>query len=134
LAVSLADALASPTPRWNPASRSRAAAADRGGNTGSEPGMAPGTRLAFGSRRGSPAVVSPPEDGESTVRAAFQPWSAGDDQRFPAAAVRPDELLGASRPPLNQFDSTASKIGSLRVSEGLSTGGTITPLSAELFS
>jgi hypothetical protein len=90
--------------------------------------------LAFGSRFGSPAVVSPPEDGESTVWAAFQPWSAGDDQPFPVAAVRPEELLGASRPPLNQFDSTESKIGSLRVSEGPSTGGTITPGAAELFS
>ena len=56
------------------------------------------------------------------------------DQRIPDAAVRPEGLLGASRPPLNQFDSTASKIGSLRVSEGLSAGGTITPPSAELFS
>jgi hypothetical protein len=96
--------------------------------------MAPGTRLAFGSRFGSPAGVAPPEDGESTASAAFQPSSAGDDQRIPDAAVRPEGLLGASRPPLNQFDSTASKIGSLRVSEGLSAGGTITPPSAELFS
>jgi hypothetical protein len=96
--------------------------------------MAPGSRLAFGSLLGSPAVVSPPEDGESTVSAAFQPWSAGDDQRFAGAALRPKELLGASRPPLNQFDSTASKIGSLRVSEGPSTGGTITPPPAELLS
>src|SRR5580658_10523622 len=96
--------------------------------------MAPGTRFAFGSRLGSPAVVSPLEEGESTIAAAFQPWSAGDDQRFPAAAGKPDGLLGASRPPLNQFDSTASKIGSLRVSEGPSTGGTITPPPAEPFS
>jgi hypothetical protein len=96
--------------------------------------MAPGTRLAFGSRFGSPAGVAPLEDGESTVSAAFQPSSAGDDQRFLVAAVRPEGLLGASRPPLNQFDSTASKIGSLRVSEGPSTGGTITPPSAELLS
>jgi hypothetical protein len=87
--------------------------------------------LAFGSRLGSPAVVSPPEDGESTVAATFQPWSAGDDQRLPAVVV---ELLDASRPPLNQFDSTASKIGSLRVSGGPSTGGTITPPSAALCS
>jgi hypothetical protein len=134
LAVSLAAALASPTPRWNPASRSRAAAADRFGKTVSVLGMPPGTRLAFGSRFGSPAGVAPLEDGESTVFAAFQPSSAGDDQPLPAAAVIPEELPDASRRPPNQFDSIESKIGSLRVSEGPSTGGMITPPWAEFFS
>jgi hypothetical protein len=77
--------------------------------TGSGLGMAPGIRLAFGNRLGSPADVGVPAEGESAVSAAFQPSSAGDDQRFPpvAVAVGPAEP-DASRPPLNQFDSTAS--------------------------
>jgi hypothetical protein len=49
--------------------------------------MVPGTRLAFGSRKGSPAAVDPAEDGESAALAARQPTSAGDDQRFPVAEV-----------------------------------------------
>ena len=129
-ATSLAAARPSLAPRWNPASRSRAAGADRfGGATGCVLGMAPGTRLAFGSRLGSPADVGAPEIGASTVSAARQPSSAGDDQRRPAVAVTPDEP-GTSRLPLNQRASTASKMGSLRVS----AGGTMTSPSAGLVS
>src|SRR5271166_3396403 len=56
-AASLAAVRPSLTPRWNPASRSRAAEADRFSTTGCVAGIAPGTRLAFGSRLGSPADV-----------------------------------------------------------------------------
>ena len=70
-------------------------------------GMVPGIRLVFGIRLGSPAPVEPSEDGESAASAACQPASAGDDQRLGVVAVRPGVLTG-SRPPRNQFDSTAS--------------------------
>src|ERR1039457_5688041 len=75
-------------PRWKPASRSLAAAGDRFGTTVSVLvlGMAPGTRLAFGSRLGSPAAVGAPAAGETTVSAAFQPSSAGGEQRVWARA------------------------------------------------
>ena len=132
-AASLATARPSLTPRWNPASRSRAAAGDLFGTTGCVPGTVPGTRFAFGSRWGSPAAVEPPEDGESTVSAACQPSSAGEDQRLPAAEVMPDEP-GVMRPPLNQPDSTASKMGNRRVPAGPSADDTITPPSAEVVS
>src|SRR5260370_11880955 len=89
-AVSLAAARPSVTPRCNPVSRSRASAADRlGAATGGALGMAPGTRFAFGSRLGSPAVVGAPVVGVSIVFAACQPSSAADDQRFPAAFEEP---------------------------------------------
>ena len=128
-AVSLATARPSLTPRWNPASRSRAAAADRFGTTGCVLGMAPGTRFAFGSRLGSPADVEAPEIGASTVSAARQPSSAGEDQPRLAVAVTPDEP-GTSRLSLNQLASTALKMGSLRVS----ADGTMTSPPAELVS
>src|SRR5207302_6889154 len=124
--VPLAAARPSVTPRWNPASRSRAAAADRFGKAGCVlGGMAPGIRFAFGDRLGSPAAVSPPEDGESAVCAARQPSSAGDAQPLPAPAVEPDGP-GALLLPLNQFDSTVSNTGNLRVCPGSSAGGTTT--------
>ena len=123
--VPLAAARPSVTPRWNPASRSRAAVADRFGKAGCVLGMAPGIRFAFGDRLGSPAAVSPLEDGESTVCAARQPSSAGDAQPLPAAAVEPDRP-GALLLPLNQFDSTSSNMGNLRVCSGSSAGGTTT--------
>src|SRR5271165_138820 len=132
-AASLATARPSLTPRWNPASRSRAAAGDLFSTTACVPGTVPGTRFAFGSRWGSPAAVEPPEDGESTVSAACQPSSAGEDQRFSAAEVMPDEP-GVMRPPLNQPDSTASKMGNRRVPAGPSADDTITPPSAEVVS
>jgi hypothetical protein len=87
--------------------------------------MAPGIRFAFGDRLGSPAAVSPPEDGESTVPAARQPSSAGDAQPLPATAVGPDRPC-ALLLPLNQFDSTASNMGNLCVCSGSSAGGTTT--------
>src|SRR5271165_7381433 len=103
--ASLAATRPSLTPRWNPASRSRASAGDLFGTPGCVLGMEPGTRFAFGNRLGRPAVVGAPEIGASTVSAARQPSSAGDDQRRPTAAVTPGEP-GASRLPLNQRAST----------------------------
>src|SRR5271157_1165959 len=129
-AASLAAARPSLTPRWNPASRSRASGADRFSATGCLAGIAPGTRLAFGSRCGSPAAVGAPEIGAFIASAARKPVSAGDDQRLPAIAVPSDEPSTSWPPLLNQLASTASKIGSLRVS----VGGTMSPLSAELVS
>src|SRR5260370_27604132 len=123
LAVWRAGARPSVTRRCNPVSRSRASAAERlGAATGGAVGMVPGTRFAFGSRLGSPAVVGAPGVGVSTVFAARQPSSAGDDQRFPAVRGEP----GVRRPPWNQCDSIASKIGSLRSSAGFPVGGTTT--------
>jgi len=100
--------------------------------------MVPGTRLAFGIRLGSPAAVGAPADGESTVSAACQPASAGDDQRFASALVTAAELpdgLAPSCPPLNQLDSIESKMGSPRLSEESSAGGGMTTAgSIRLFS
>ena len=124
------------TPRWSPASRAWAAAADRSGRlggTGSVLGIAPGIRLAFGCRLGSPAAVEPAEDGESAVSAARQPSSAGDDQRLSVVAVRV-EVLGAPRRPLNQLDSTASKTGSLHDSVVTPSAGGVAMPSEELVS
>src|SRR5271165_1321363 len=125
--ASLAATRPSLTPRWNPASRSRASAGDLFGTPGCVLGMEPGTRFAFGNRLGRPAVVGAPEIGASTVSAARQPSSAGDDQRRPTAAVTPGEP-GASRLPLNQRASTESKMGSRRVA----ADGTMTSPPAEL--
>src|SRR5208282_6047213 len=57
------------TPRWKLAKRSRVAAADLADGVGAdasavEAAAVPGTRLARGTRFGSPACVMPPDDGE----------------------------------------------------------------------
>ena len=67
------------TPRWKLANRSRVAEADRAG-AGADGSAAavPGTRLALGTRLGSPAVVTPLDDGSAAAAAACQPSSAGD--------------------------------------------------------
>src|SRR6516164_5800916 len=93
--------------------------------------MAPGTRLAFGIRLGSPAVVDPAEAGELAALAARQPTSAGDDQRSPGAGLLLAKV-GAPRPSLNQLDSTELKTGSLCSSPRSAVGGTTTPSLAEL--
>ena len=130
LPASRATARPSVTPRWNPASRSRTSAAERlGASAGCERGTAPGTRFAFGSRLGSPASVGDPAAGDSTVCAARQPSSAGEDHWPPALTAVPAEPGALA--PLNQLDSTASKIGSLRSSAGFTAAGTITLLSAD---
>ena len=93
-------------PRWNPASRSRAAVADLAdaGAAACGPLIAPGTRFARGIRTGRPAVVTPLEDGAVTAFAACQPLSTGDAQPPSAAAIALN-CLGRSE---NQSDSTAS--------------------------
>src|SRR6266566_7304173 len=108
-----------PTPRWNPASRSRAAVADLGvAGAAGEPLIAPGTRFARGTRTGRPAVVTPPEDGAMTVLAACQPPSAGGTRLPSTAAVPPDCL----RLFPNQSDSTASYMGRRPFSAGPPSG------------
>ncbi len=82
--------------------------------TGSDEAV-PGTRLAFGTRLGSPAVVVPADEGAAAAAAASQPSSAGELQLLPvwagtsasASCDQPTEL----RPRRNQSDSTASKMG-----------------------
>ena len=67
------------TPRWKLAKRSLVADADRAGTGASLAGAAvPGTRLACGTRFGSPAIVVPPVAGELAAAAASQPSSAAD--------------------------------------------------------
>src|SRR5580704_16277649 len=70
------------TPRWKLAQRPRVAAADldgvvAGDDPATEP-AAPGTRFACGTRFGSPADVTPLDDGALTAWAARQPSSAGE--------------------------------------------------------
>src|ERR1700748_426495 len=79
-----AAARASRTPRWKLASLLRTSSAEREGpaplsaaGAGGAP-PPPGTRLARGTRRGSPAVVVVPVLGAATVSAARQPSSAGE--------------------------------------------------------
>src|SRR6266568_1932421 len=90
----------------------------------SVPAAVPGTRFACGTRFGSPAEVSPPEDGVLTASAARQPSSAGEAQPLPTSASWPDRPTDC-RPRRNQSDSTASKMGSRLSSPRLS--GMITP-------
>ena len=94
------------------------------------PPTEPGTRLALGTRLGSPAVVVSPAAGDATTWAARQPSSAGDVHEPCAAGC------AACAPPWarwvvvrvfplrrNQSDSSESKIGS-RCS--WPAGGTVT--------
>src|ERR1700759_1685743 len=78
-------ARASRTPRWKLASLLRTSSAEREGSplvsllaaVGSP--TDPGTRLARGTRRGSPADVVAPVLGAATLSAARQPSSAGEE-------------------------------------------------------
>src|SRR5262245_14786589 len=88
----------------------------------------PGTRLALGVRRGSPAVVTPPTAGARTVSAARQPSWLGDVQDGAArwGSSGTPARGGGLRRARNQSDSTDSKIGS-RISRGRCGGsGTTT--------
>ena len=91
--------------------RRRRTSAHRRRRPGLGAAAAPGTRFARGTRFGSPADVTPPEDGACTTSAARQPSSAGEAQPGPASPSRPN-LIAAWPPWRNQSDSTASKIGS----------------------
>src|ERR1700742_2076105 len=121
-----AAARASRTPRWKLASLLRTSSAEREGSplvsllaaVGSP--TDPGTRLARGTRRGSPADVVAPVLGAATLSAARQPSSAGEE--CPAASAGwvgcgplPGAGAGTSGPVLplrrNQSDSSESKIG-----------------------
>ena len=84
-------------------------------------------RFAFGTRRGSPATVVPPELGATAASATFQPSSAGDVQLFAGAESLPLLTSTDGRPRRNQSDSTASKIGSLFSSASEAAGGIMTP-------
>src|SRR5215469_8808384 len=69
-------------PRWKPANRSRASAADRFGAKGWAPAMAPGPVFAEAGRLGSPAAAA--SAGDSAACEAVQSPPARDDPR-PAA-------------------------------------------------
>src|SRR5580700_2223536 len=123
------------TPRWKLAKRSRVAAADldgvvAGDDPATEP-AAPGTRFACGTRFGSPADVTPADDGALTASAARQPSSAGEVAQPLLGSGSWADLLTAGRPRRNQSDSTASNIGSRCSSPFPSAGGMITPLRDE---
>src|SRR5215471_18610887 len=112
-------------PRWKPASRLLMASAESVARAGlfSRAPAEPGTRLAWGVRRGSPAAVTPPTAGATTLSAARQPSSPGDVQ---AGAARwgssgTPARGGGLRRARNQSDSTDSKIGS-RISRGRCRG------------
>src|SRR3984885_14991782 len=121
------------TPRWKLAKRSRVAAADldgvvAGDDPATEP-AAPGTRFACGTRFGSPADVTPLDDGALTAWAARQPSSAGEEAHPLLCSGSCSVIVGLppARPRRNQSASTASNIGS-RCSAPLPlAGGTITP-------
>ena len=120
--------------------RLRTASADLAGAWASDsppPPTEPGTRLALGTRFGSPACVVSPAVGEATTAAARQPSSAGDFHAgcaagwawlpgarlpsawlpgagLPEAAGAPGGCAGLRVLPLrrNQSDSSESKMGS----------------------
>jgi hypothetical protein len=124
-------------PRWRLAKRSLVAAADRAGAGGGASAVAvavPGMRFAWGTRRGRPATVVPPEAGATATSAARQPSSPGEAQLVLTGcsgwAAEPAGHSTEGRPRRNQSDSTASKIGSLFSSPSDAGGGTITPPAA----
>src|SRR5580693_2942479 len=121
------------TPRWKLAMRVLTTSGDLVGASASAspppPPTEPGTRLALGTRLGSPAWVVSPADGAASARAARQPSSAGEVHDWPAAS--PTGAPGAGRAVLrllplrrNQSDSSESKIGSRW--SWVAGGGTVT--------
>src|SRR5882757_3687638 len=115
-------------PCWKLDRRCLVCEADRPGTggTGSAGPAPPGTRLALGTRLGSPASVVSANTGARATSAACQPTSAGEDQAASSGsgseAVRP-----TGRPPRrNQSDSTDSKIGRRLAGPVLSGGGITT--------
>src|SRR5581483_10352822 len=87
------------------------------------PPTEPGTRLALGTRFGSPACVVSPADGAATTCAARQPSSAGEVHVCVVAACTgcgpvPRDVVAVAVVPIvlplrrNQSDSSESKIGS----------------------
>src|SRR5580658_8715376 len=106
--------------------RERATSADLAGASvsvswpdGTPPPTDPGTRLALGTRLGSPAGVVSPAAGDATTWAARQPSSAGEVHVEAAAGWAacgrvPRTLGPVMLVPLrrNQSDSSESKIGS----------------------
>src|SRR5712692_4880614 len=115
-------------PRCKLAKRSLVAAADRTGAGVTVSPAVPGIRFAFGTRRGRPASVVPPELGTTAASAAFQPSSACEVQVLTGwRSAEPPGTSMVGRPRRNQSDSTASKIGSLFSSPSDAAGGTITP-------
>src|SRR6202012_3253447 len=95
----------------------------------SPPPTDPGTRLARGTRFGSPAVVVSPASGDATIRAARHPSSAGEFQVCPAAGAAA-ELSGFPLP-RNQSHSRESKMGSRWSVAALTVGGIVTWLPSE---
>src|SRR5215469_1059499 len=127
-----AAARASRTPRWKLAIRVRIRSADRAGGASSvlsPPPTDPGTRLARGTRFGSPAVVFSPAAGAAATRAARQPSSAGELQLCAEA----EAAVELSDLPLrrNQSDSRESKIGSRWSCAGPPDDGIVTWLPSE---
>src|SRR5215469_16406697 len=95
----------------------------------SPPPTDPGTRLARGTRLGSPAVVVSPAVGDAATRAARHPSSAGEFQLGASA----DAVVELSDLPLrrNQSDSSESKIGSRWSGAPATAGGIVTWLPSE---
>jgi len=98
--------------------RLRAASGDLAGPSASASGpplpMEPGTRLALGTRLGSPACVVSPAAGSVSACAARHPSSAGDVHDDGAACCVDCTRVELRVFPLrrNQSDSSESKIGS----------------------